>query len=396
MTKPLGRDTARWNDCRLGGPDFALKECRSINPYTEAGPCEKPYSASQRHHSAGRGAPLRVEWPRNNHPGGFVRLAWLPSSQTERQDAHKLFDGNVQLYACFERVCKEDAGGNGGDSLGTDGGCWIDINIPNHLTDGSWTLQWTWYGGMYGEASDYYTCANFNIAGGNAVTAQQQPVFIGGDAVNPGGDKCRYFTTNKLHYCKREPCSDGCKDATAPAGHCGWPPVNGKPYIDPLAIAATPTSAAPVPATSRTPTPTVAPPTPAPTEQIKKILVLVTVKVSTPVKVFDVTTFVYSIASLMNVPVAAIDEVLVNFDLSTDTYTIIAFKLSNALGKDGKPINPVAVAAQLKSIAESKDAKVYETYAILTGLEVQDASDISGASTMFALLSLFALLVIFF
>jgi hypothetical protein len=244
---------------------------------------------------------------------------------------------------------------------------------------------------MYGEASDYYTCANFNIAGGNAVTAQQAPVFIGGDAVNPAGDKCRYFTTNKLHYCKREPCSDMCKDGTAPAGHCGWPPVNGKPYIDPLINTATPTSAAPVPATSRTPTPTSAP---TPSGEVKKVLVLVTVKVTTPVKVFDTTTFVYSIAGLLNIPVAAIDEVLVNFDLSTDTYTIIAFKLSNANGKDGKPINPVAVAGQLKTIAENKDSKL-QTYAILTGLEVQDATDVSGASSLFAFLSFFAVIALF-
>jgi hypothetical protein len=244
---------------------------------------------------------------------------------------------------------------------------------------------------MYGEASDYYTCANFNIAGGNPLTAQQQPTFVGGDAVNPAGDKCRYFTTNKLHYCKREPCSAGCKDTSAPAGHCGWPPVNGKPYIDPLANAVTPTSQAPAPATSRTPTPTSAP---APTGEVKKILVLVTVKVTTPVKVFDTTTFVYSIAGLLNIPVSAIDEVLVNFDLSTDTYTIIAFKLSNANGKDGKPINPVAVAGQLKTIAENKDSKL-QTYAILTGLEVQDASDVSAASSLFVSAALLALLLLF-
>lgn len=100
-----GRDSWKWNDCRWGGPDFSIKWCASIPNAKEAGPCEKPYKADQQHHNAKRGDAFRVEWPRNNHPGGFIRLSWLPTSQTELPNAHELFDGNAWVYTCFERVC---------------------------------------------------------------------------------------------------------------------------------------------------------------------------------------------------------------------------------------------------------------------------------------------------
>lgn len=66
-------------------------------------------------------------------------------------------------------------------------------------------MQWSWYGGTGGYLGDYYSCANLNVQGGAAVTAQavcrvmtcidcQEPTFVGGDVSNPGrNDVCEYW-----------------------------------------------------------------------------------------------------------------------------------------------------------------------------------------------------------
>jgi hypothetical protein len=97
-------------------------------------------------------------------------------------------------------------------------------------------MQWSWYGGGGGYLGDYYSCVNFQVAGGVAVTAKQLPTFKGGDVSNPGrNDLCEYWTTNVLHYCYKEPCGETvCKDTTAPVGHCDWPSANGRPNIPEL------------------------------------------------------------------------------------------------------------------------------------------------------------------
>jgi len=75
------------------------------------------------------------------------------------------------------------------------------------LTDGTWTLQWAWFGGAFA-LGDYYSCIDYVISGGVAVTAQSSPVFYGGDYTYPNQAKCKFFNTDRLHECVNEPCNN--------------------------------------------------------------------------------------------------------------------------------------------------------------------------------------------
>jgi len=148
-----------------------------------------------------------VQWPRNNHAGGFIRLAW---TQTSGSDVHANFDNGVQEIVCHEiGGCFPDdsSNPNGGDSGPGDGSsraCSASINVPLHLTDGEWTLQWAWFGGAFA-LGDYYSCIDYKISGG-PTAAKLDAVFKGGDYTYPGQNKCKFFNTDRLHACVQEPC----------------------------------------------------------------------------------------------------------------------------------------------------------------------------------------------
>jgi len=117
--------------------------CRGSNCL---GPCDRPLaSATRAPITIARGASISVQWPRNNHAGGFIRLAWAPTSQS---DSHAAFDAGVQQISCHEvGGCRPDSASdpNGGDSGPADGSsraCTVSINVPTHLADGAYTLQW--------------------------------------------------------------------------------------------------------------------------------------------------------------------------------------------------------------------------------------------------------------
>jgi len=154
-----------------------------------------------------RGASIKVEWPRNNHAGGFIRLAW---AQTSGSDVHANFDNGVQEIVCHENGgCYPDdpSNPNGGDSGPGDGSkraCSASITVPLHLADGSWTLQWAWFGGAFA-LGDYYSCVDYKIQGG-PTGSKLDAVFIGGDYTYPGQNKCKFFNTDRLHQCIQEPC----------------------------------------------------------------------------------------------------------------------------------------------------------------------------------------------
>jgi len=172
------------------------------------GPCDVPLAQARTPAvTIARGASINVQWPRNNHAGGFIRFAWSPTSGS---DVHANFDANVQEIHCHEvGGCGPDNinDPNGGDSGPADGSsraCQTTIKVPLHLTDGSWTLQWAWYGGAFA-LGDYYSCVDYKISGG--ASANQSPaVFIGGDFTYPGQQKCKYYSTDRLHQCINEPC----------------------------------------------------------------------------------------------------------------------------------------------------------------------------------------------
>jgi len=176
------------------------------------GPCDAPLSASRTPATTiARGASINVQWPRNNHAGGFIRFAW---AQTSASDIQASFDNGVEEIHCHEiGGCgpSDPADPNGGDNGAADGSykpCQTTIQVPSYLTDGKWTLQWAWFGGAFA-LGDYYSCVDYIISGGVAVTATQPaPVFYGGDYTYPNQPKCKFFNTDRLHECVDEPCNN--------------------------------------------------------------------------------------------------------------------------------------------------------------------------------------------
>lgn len=176
------------------------------------GPCDIPLSArksSSAVHAAKRGDSLTIQWPRNNHAGGFIRFAWAPTAQS---DNATYFDNHVQQINCHEvGGCHPDdpSNPNGGDSGPADGSsraCTSTINVPADLADGAWTLQWSWFGGAF-SLGDYYSCVDYSISGGSSGPTPV-PVFVGGDYSFPNQNKCKFFNTDRLHVCVNEPCNN--------------------------------------------------------------------------------------------------------------------------------------------------------------------------------------------
>lgn len=174
------------------------------------GPCDVPKNQARTPAvTVARGASINVQWPRNNHAGGFIRFAWAKSAES---DSHASFDAGVQEIHCHEvGGCRPDdiSQPNGGDSGPADGSsraCQVSINVPLHLTDGEWTLQWAWFGGAFA-LGDYYSCIDYVVKGGQSAS-QSEALFYGGDFTYPGQDKCKFFNTDRLHTCVNEPCNN--------------------------------------------------------------------------------------------------------------------------------------------------------------------------------------------
>jgi len=197
LTAPQSRSNQKQTNTGCRGPNCL-------------GPCDaKNGQGKTKAVNIARGASITLEWPRNNHAGGFIRVAW---AQTSQSDNHAVFDSNVQEIFCHERGgCKPDdpSKPNGGDSGPTDGSvnpCRMSITVPLHLTDGTWTLQWSWFGGAFA-LGDYYSCVDYTISGGPS-GSQLAAFFVGGDYSYPGQDKCKFFNTDRLHRCVNEPCDN--------------------------------------------------------------------------------------------------------------------------------------------------------------------------------------------
>jgi len=191
------------------------------------GPCESTSSTIQAQNiqTTSRGSPLSIKWPRNGKAGGFVRIAWAVTSTS---DTMLNFDTNVQAIYCFEVNCgPADPGNpNGGDNGTPDGSvlpCSVSTTVPTHLYDGPWTMQWAYFGGAF-VGGDYFSCVDYNIAGGFNVTSKQRAIFIGGDYSNPTNTSdCKFFNVDKLHVCKNEPCLK--PPAEYPGQNDGFPSV---------------------------------------------------------------------------------------------------------------------------------------------------------------------------
>jgi hypothetical protein len=196
--------------------------CRVDNPATYGagapscpGPCDDSGGAHVTQttpYPTSRGAVLDIRWARNNHPGGFVRFAWAPTGSTTNAQ----FDSYAYRFECFEKGpnCIPSGPGQTGDaSTDTQTGCGTNITVPAYLTDGAWTLQWAWFGG-YNQLGDYYSCANYQVSGGETLNANDitygsptYHVFAGGDVANPNAQSCQFRNTDRLHQCVEEDCN---------------------------------------------------------------------------------------------------------------------------------------------------------------------------------------------
>lgn len=173
------------------------------------GPCDAPKSEVGKKSSVKtirRGDNVLITWPRNNHAGGFIRIAWAP---TDRSDSHEAFNKNIQKWTCHEMTCKSSnpADPMGGDQDGgAPGKCTTEVSVPSQLKDGAWTMQWVWVGGSYA-MSDYYSCVDYKVEGGTVNSDQPLvPTFQGGDVHNPNENKCMFYNANDVGICKVEPC----------------------------------------------------------------------------------------------------------------------------------------------------------------------------------------------
>jgi len=211
LTQPIDRTDQAYSEtgCRVDNPNTYGVSTGCPGPCDDSGGAEvtqtTPYNVE-------RGQVLDIRWPRNNHPGGFVRFAWAPSTATTNAQ----FDSYSYRFECFEKgpLCEPSSPTNTGDATtDTQTGCGTNITVPAWVTDGLWTLQWAWFGG-YSELGDYYSCANYQVSGGTTVNtadatygAPGAAVFAGGDYANPNQQQCQFRNTDRLHQCVQENCN---------------------------------------------------------------------------------------------------------------------------------------------------------------------------------------------
>ncbi|KAK9710232.1 hypothetical protein K7432_008555 [Basidiobolus ranarum] len=213
--------------CRLDGKTFT-----GSNPKICQGPCESteviPLNKRKVYK---RGEDINITWARNNHPGGFVRLAFAP---TKKSGSTSEFEKNIHKYSCYEAgVGCHGQGKSNLDKLGNRGkGCNTAIKIPKWLDDGEWTLQWSWYGSMQGHG-DFYSCSDIIVKGGSK-GSKQPAAFEGGDSRNPNKQVCAIGWGDRLGVCKWNRCWDvKNKNARKPFEKKGWNTnvvINTVPY----------------------------------------------------------------------------------------------------------------------------------------------------------------------
>jgi hypothetical protein len=258
VTSPTSRSNQKQSESGCRGPACL-------------GPCDVPLANMQTTPTdIQRGAMITVQWPRNNHAGGFIRFAW---ALTANSDSATAFDSNVQEIHCHEigGCAPEDPSDpNGGDNGTANGSlypCQVNISVPLSLTDASWTLQWAWFGGAFA-LGDYYSCVDYVITGGPTGSAKT-PLFYGGDYSYPGQPVCKFFNTDRLGECVDEPCSNpgpiypSEQQESGPAfgiAIAGETSSSSPPTATSTTSAvSTPTTASvPTPTTARVPTPTTA------------------------------------------------------------------------------------------------------------------------------------------
>lgn len=230
LTQPKG-DYGFWEkpECRVGGPPHAPNDsCR--------GPCIEE-SSWMFDKDAGvedvyaRGQNVHIKWTRNNHRGGFVRLALVPRDQRMNRTAHRDF---AFWFGCFDMgnhrcqspMCGTDERNIAYSAL---------VRIPTVLPDGDYVLGWTWYGGITSGLSyfgDYWSCSFVRVQGGPR-TKHFDRVFSAGTRSGSLSHNTCMSAVNSMGQCVREPCYGHRGAAMVPA-----PFANGRrppPLVAPWA-----------------------------------------------------------------------------------------------------------------------------------------------------------------
>lgn len=133
--------------------------------------------------------------------------------------------------------------------------CGTTITVPTYLSDGSWTLQWAWWGG-YSVLGDYYSCVDYIVSGGTTYAPYPGPYYLGGDRAYPSSNNmCEFRNTDRIGVCVVEACSTpifplGVVQSGPPLDRQGNPIPVGSPGGTPAPPPAS--GAAPPPATPTT------------------------------------------------------------------------------------------------------------------------------------------------
>lgn len=189
--------------CRIGGNSGFEAYC--------SGPCPNPeyhlrYDMPKENPAATweRGQSVVIHYSKNNHEGGFVRLALVPIDEMYNKTTHNFMSffyacwSSADGYQCSEKERYRDC------HYDLDNRAWkTTVTIPTTYPDGVYVLGWSWYGGgaTYGSFGDYYDCSYVRIRGG-PLTDTAQAVFQPGP-LYPNG--CQ-SSVDRLGLCKTEPC----------------------------------------------------------------------------------------------------------------------------------------------------------------------------------------------
>lgn len=156
-----------------------------------------------------RGQTVTIRWARNNHHGGFIRLALVP---VEKMDDHNFHDRLAFYYGCWEQnKYKCDEAPCGKDKR--DFAFRQNIVVPAVIPDGSYVLAWAWFGGIdftktNSKFPDYYSCSFVHIRGGVSLVGSFQPYFDAGSDSEVAG-KCRTGNTALGICTRKEQCDNG-------------------------------------------------------------------------------------------------------------------------------------------------------------------------------------------
>lgn len=208
--------------CRVGGTPGFMYNCRG--PCPNAGGYGLREGLDEAHPTAvwARGESVEIRWARNNHEGGFVRLALVPLEYRDNPEMHKKYAFHFQCFRSDPFTCKTKA-----ERL-IDG--WFDeknvaykthVKVPRHIPNGIYVLGWVWYGGLHSDMpwtsyyGDYYSCAYVRIHGGGPLSWSHQPTWWPGrSSLFP--NVCE-TSANKIGQCPEEPCVDRPRELRVPA-----------------------------------------------------------------------------------------------------------------------------------------------------------------------------------